>query len=320
MLNWSEQTVIVTGASGFVGRHMVAHLEELGAGEIIEPRRRTFDLRKERDVEALFFDTARATMIIHLAATVGGIGANRTQPGRFFYDNLIMGMQLMEGAILYANALKLKFVTIGTVCSYPKHTLTPFKESDLWVGYPEETNAPYGIAKKALLVMGQAYRQQYGLNSIHVIPTNIYGPGDNFYLISSHVIPAIIRKFIEAQEAGAESVTLWGDGSPTREFLYVKDAVRGIALAAQRYDSPEPVNLGSGEEISISMLAETIRDYVGYTGEIMWDTEKPNGQPRRKLDTSRAEREFNFRAATPFKDGLRETIAWYRSKREKVIG
>ncbi|XWX03634.1 GDP-L-fucose synthase [Aggregatilineales bacterium SYSU G02658] len=311
-LDWSAQKVIVTGGSGFLGGYLVAHLRELGAGEIVVPRKAQYDLREPERVQALYADHPNTTMVIHLAATVGGIGANREHPGVFFYDNIMMGTLLMEHA---RRAGVAKFVALGTICEYPKFTPVPFKEESLWDGYPEETNAPYGIAKKALLVMGQAYRQEYGFNAIHILPTNLYGPKDNFNPRSSHVIPAIIRKMVTAQENGEDVVTLFGDGTPTREFLYVKDAARGIALAAERYDSPEPVNLGSGYEISIRDLAELIADVVGYTGRIEWDTSKPNGQPRRQVDTTRAEREFGFKAQTSFREGLAEVVAWYRANR-----
>jgi GDP-L-fucose synthase len=313
--DWSKQKVIVTGGSGFLGRHLVAHLRELGAGEIIVPRKAQYDLREPQRVQALYADHPNATMVIHLAATVGGIGANREHPGVFFYDNIMMGTLLMEYA---RRAGVAKFVGLGTICEYPKFTPVPFKEESLWDGYPEETNAPYGIAKKALLVMGQAYRQEYGFNAIHILPTNLYGPGDNFNPRSSHVIPAIIRKMVTAQEVGESVVTLFGDGTPTREFLYVKDAAQGIALAAAHYDSPEPVNLGSGYEISIRSLAELIAEVVGYSGQIHWDTTKPNGQPRRQVDTSRAERAFGFRAQTSFREGLAEVVAWYRAHRAEA--
>ncbi|MFO7323999.1 MAG: GDP-L-fucose synthase [Chloroflexota bacterium] len=310
--DWQQQKIIVTGGSGFVGTHLVAQLKNLGAGEIIVPRSRDYDLREQAQVKRLFADHPDTTMVIHLAATVGGIGANRKHPGTFAYDNLMMGTLLLEQARLAGVA---KFVGIGTICSYPKYTPVPFREEDLWNGYPEETNAPYGLAKKMLLVQSQAYRAEFGYNAIHIMPTNLYGPGDDFDLETSHVIPALIRKMIEAQEQGIDHVVLWGDGSPTREFLYVKDAAEGIALAAAYYNSGEPVNLGSGMEISIRELAEKIAALVGFEGELRWDTTKPNGQPRRCLDVSRAEREFGFRARTSFDEGLKDTIAWYRAQR-----
>lgn len=311
--NWKDQRVIVTGGAGFVGSHLVEHLKSLGAGELFVPRSRDYDLRNAEQIRQLLADRPNTTMIIHLAATVGGIGANRLHPGTFSYDNLVMGTELLQQSRLTGVE---KFVGIGTICSYPKFTPVPFREDDLWNGYPEETNAPYGLAKKMLLVQSQAFRAEFGYNAVHLMPTNLYGPGDNFDLESSHVIPALIRKMMEAQDEGREYVVLWGDGSPTREFLYVKDAARGIALAAERYNSGEPVNLGSGMEISIRTLAETIARLVGFEGELRWDTSKPNGQPRRCLDVSRAEAEFGFRAATPFEEGLRETIDWYNGTRQ----
>jgi GDP-L-fucose synthase len=310
--DWGSQSVIVTGGGGFVGRHLVEHLEQLGAGQIVVPRRRDFDLREKADVVRLYRQNPDATMVIHLAATVGGIGANRKYPGTYFYDNLMMGTLLLEHARLAGIP---KFVGVGTICSYPKFTPLPFSEDDLWNGYPEETNAPYGLAKKMLLVQGQAYRAEFGYNAIHLLLVNCYGPGDKFDPETAHVIPDMIRKMTDAREQGLASVTLFGDGSPTREFIYVKDAAEGIALAAAYYDSPEPVNLGSGFEISIKDLAETIAHLVGFEGEIHWDTSKPNGQPRRQLDVSRAAREFGFRARTSFADGLRETVAWYQAQR-----
>jgi GDP-L-fucose synthase len=309
--DWGSQCVIVTGGGGFVGQHVVEHLEGLGAGSIAVPRSHDFDLREKDEVVRLYRQNPDATMVIHLAATVGGIGANRKYPGTYFYDNLMMGTLLLEQARL---ARIPKFIGVGTICSYPKITPIPFHEDDLWNGYPEETNAPYGLAKKMLLVQGQAYREEFGYNSIHLLLVNCYGPGDKFDLESSHVIPALIRRMTAAREQGSDYVVLWGDGSPTREFIYVKDAAEGIALAAARYESPEPVNLGSGFEISIRALAETIADLVGFEGDIRWDTSKPNGQPRRQLDVSRAEREFGFRATTSFANGLRETVAWYQAQ------
>jgi GDP-L-fucose synthase len=309
--NWQSQKVIVTGGAGFLGSHLVAHLKALGAGEIIVPRSREYDLRHEENVERLYRDNTGTTMVIHLAATVGGIGANRKFPGSFFYNSLMMGTLLLE----YARQAGVpKFVGVGTICSYPKFTDVPFREEDLWLGYPEETNAPYGLAKKMLLVQSQAYRAEYGYNAVHLMPTNLYGPGDHFHPEHAHVIPDLIRKMSEARDSGVEQVTLWGDGTPTREFLYVKDAAEGIALAAERYDGAEPVNIGSGFEISIRDLAETIAKLVGFKGEVRWDTSKPNGQPRRQLDVSRAEREFGFRAHTSFADGLRETVEWYNAQ------
>jgi len=310
--DWPSQVVIVTGGAGFVGQHLVQYLRGLGVGKIIVPRSRDFDLREKADVIRLYRQNPDATMVIHLAATVGGIGANRKYPGTFFYDNILMGTHLLEQARLAGVP---KFVGIGTICSYPKFTNVPFKEDDLWDGYPEETNAPYGLAKKMLLVQSQAYRAEFGYNAIHIMPTNLYGPGDNFDPEFAHVIPDMIRKMTEAQEQGQAYITLFGDGSPTREFLYVEDAAEGIALAAANYNAPEPVNLGSGNEISIRQLAETIADLVGFQGELRWDTSKPNGQPRRQLDTSRAENKFGFRAHTSFQDGLRKTVEWYQAQR-----
>lgn len=309
--DWQEQRVIVTGGAGFLGAHLVARLRAMGAGEIFVPRKQDYDLREPEAVARMYADFPSATMVIHLAATVGGIGANRKHPGVFFYDNIMMGALTLE----YARRAGVpKFVGVGTICAYPKFTPVPFKEDDLWNGYPEETNAPYGLVKRMLLVQSQAYRAEFGYNAIHLMPTNLYGPGDSFDLENSHVIPALIRKMIEASAEGRDHVVLWGDGSPTREFVYVKDAAEGIALAAAYYDKPEPVNIGSGVEISIKTLAETTAELVGFKGEIRWDTSKPNGQPRRNVDITRAEREFGFRARTNFRDGLRETIDWYRAQ------
>lgn len=312
---WMDQAVIVTGGAGFLGRHVIEELRARAAGSVIVPRSAQYDLRESEEVARLFADHPDATMLIHLAATAGGIGINREHPGLFFYDNIMMGTLLLEHA---RRAGVDKFVGIGTVCSYPKFAPIPFKEDDLWDGYPEETNAPYGLAKKMLLVQSQAYRQEYGYNAIHLLPVNLYGPHDKFDLKSSHVIPAVIRKMVDAQHEGAASITLFGDGSPTREFLFVRDAARGIVLAAQHYDGPEPVNLGSAFEISIRDLVAIIADEVGYRGELRWDTSKPNGQPRRKLDVTRARHEFGFSARTDFRDGLRETIDWYKSVGKQV--
>lgn len=308
---WQNRRVCVTGGAGFLGSFVTEKLRQRGANEIFIPRYSEYDLVQPQDVERLL-DDARPDVIIHLAAHVGGIGANRLHPAEFFYDNLMMGVQLMHQA--WKRGVE-KFVAIGTVCAYPKFTPVPFREDDLWNGYPEETNAPYGLAKKMLLVQAQAYRQQYGFNAIFLLPVNLYGPRDNFDLESSHVIPALIRKCIEAQESGQETVEVWGDGSPTREFLYVEDAAEGILLAAERYNGADPVNLGSGFEISIRDLAELIRRLTGFEGKLVWDTSKPNGQPRRALDISRAERYFGFRAKTDFEEGLRRTIEWYRQNR-----
>ncbi|GAP09503.1 nucleoside-diphosphate-sugar epimerase [Bellilinea caldifistulae] len=308
---WQSRRVCVTGGAGFLGSFVTEKLRQRGAHEIFIPRYPEYDLVQPQDVERLL-DDARPDVILHLAAHVGGIGANRLHPAEFFYDNLMMGVQLMHQA--WKRGVE-KFVAIGTVCAYPKYTPVPFREDDLWNGYPEETNAPYGLAKKMLLVQAQAYRQQYGFNAIFLLPVNLYGPRDNFDLESSHVIPALIRKCIEAQESGQKTVEVWGDGSPTREFLYVEDAAEGILLATERYNGPEPVNLGSGFEISIRDLAELIRRLTGFEGELVWDTSKPNGQPRRALDISRAEKYFGFRARTNFEEGLRRTIEWYRQNR-----
>lgn len=309
--DWPSQTIIVTGGSGFLGSHLVSELRTLGAGDVIVPRSKDYDLRTPDAVERLYTDNPGATMVIHLAATVGGIGANRLHPATFFYDNLMMGTLMLD--LAYRRGIP-RFVGIGTICAYPKFTPTPFREDDLWNGYPEETNAPYGIAKRALLIQGQTYRQEFGFSAIHVMPTNLYGPGDNFDLETSHVIPALIRKMSEAKREGRATVTLWGDGTPTREFVYVKDAARGIALAAAHYDSPEPVNIGSGVEISIRALAEKIQALVGFDGQIVWDTTKPNGQPRRNVDVTRARDAFGFTATTSFDDGLRETVEWYNAE------
>jgi GDP-L-fucose synthase len=303
----SNKRVLVAGGAGFLGSFVVEKLRQGGCKDIFVPRRKDYDLVEMEAVKRLYKDT-QPNMVIHLAAQVGGIGANQANPGKFFYDNLMMGAQLME---VGRQAALDKFVAIGTICAYPKFTPLPFKEEDLWNGYPEETNAPYGLAKKMLLVQSQAYRQQYGFNSIVLFPVNLYGPRDNFDLETSHVIPALIRKCLEAKRSSAPNIEVWGDGSPTREFLYVEDAAEGILLAAERYNSSEPVNLGSGMEISIKDLVHTIKRMTGFTGEIVWDTTKPNGQPRRSLDTSRAERLFGFRAKTSFEEGLQRTIEWY---------
>jgi GDP-L-fucose synthase len=304
-----DKRIVVTGGAGFLGRHLIARLGEMGCHNIFVPVQKKYDLTRLDAIERMF-DEHRPEILIHLAAAVGGIGANRANPGRFFYENAIMGIQLIE--VARRRGVE-KTVVLGTICAYPKFTPVPFREEDLWDGYPEETNAPYGLAKKVLLVQCQSYREQYGMNAIFLLPVNLYGPGDNFDLDSSHVIPALIRKCLEAVQAGREEIVLWGDGSPTREFLYVEDAAEGILLATEQYDKSDPVNLGSGMEISIRDLATMIAKITGFTGRIIWDTSQPNGQPRRSLDVSRAEREFGFRAATPFEVGLRKTIDWYIS-------
>ena len=309
-MDLANARIIVTGGAGFLGSRVVATLRDRGCTQITVPRSATCDLRDRAAIQRLYADT-RANLVIHLAAVVGGIGANRANPGRFFYDNAIMGIETLEQARVAGVA---KYVSIGTICAYPKHTPIPFHEDDLWIGYPEETNAPYGLAKKMALVQGQAYREQYGFNAVHLLPVNLYGPGDNFDPESSHVIPALIRRMMEAQRAGAPEVVLWGDGSPTREFLYVDDAAEGIVLAAERYDGSDPVNLGSGTEIAIRDLAIEIAAAVGFQGRVLWDATKPNGQPRRSLDTSRAAERFGFRAETRFSDGLRATVDWYRQQ------
>lgn len=309
MSSWSEQRVIVTGGAGFLGSHVVEKLPARGCRHVFVPRRADCDLRDRGAIQRLLRET-RPTMIIHLAAVVGGIGANRAHPGQFFYENAIMGLELIEQARLAGIA---KVVVAGTICAYPKFTPVPFHEADLWNGYPEETNAPYGIAKKALLVQCHAYRQEYGLNAIYLLPVNLYGPRDNFDPASSHVIPALIRKCVAARRRGDPFIECWGTGHATREFLYVADAAEGLLLAAERYNKPEPVNLGSGMESSIRDLVTLIAQLTDYRGDIRWDATQPDGQPRRCLDTTVAEREFGFRAGTPFETGLRETIAWFEA-------
>jgi len=312
MLDLKNERIVVTGGSGFLGSHVIAKLRNEGIDKIFIPRSKEYDLTKSTNIQKMFED-AEPSVIIHLAAVVGGIGANMKNPGTFFYKNLIMGVQLMEHARL--QKIK-KFVALGTICAYPKFTEVPFKEDTLWNGYPEETNAPYGLAKKMMLVQSQAYKKQYGFDSIHLLMVNLYGPGDNFNLKTSHVITAMIRKFVEAKEEGKKEVILWGDGSPTREFLYVEDAAEGIVLATERYDKADPVNLGAGFEIKIKDLAKMIKKMVGYNGGIVWDTTKPNGQPRRCLDVTKAEEEFGFKAKTKFEEGLKKTIKWYLYRRE----
>jgi GDP-L-fucose synthase len=305
---WKDRRVCVTGGAGFLGSFVLAALKERGAKQVFVPHIEEYDLVNPGDIQRMY-DNARPDIVIHLAALAGGIGANRARPADFFYINLMMGVQLMHEA--WKRGVE-KFVAIGTVCAYPKFTPIPFREENLWEGYPEETNAPYGLAKKMLLVQAQAYREQYGYNAIYLLPVNLYGPRDNFDLQTSHVIPALIRKCIEAQEKGAKEIVLWGDGSPTREFLYASDAADGILTATERYNESEPVNLGSGQEISIKALAELIARLTGYQGKLVWDTSQPNGQPRRALDTSRAAEYFGWRASVPFEEGLRQTIAWYQ--------
>jgi GDP-L-fucose synthase len=338
---WADKRVIVTGGAGFLGSFVIQKLVERGATDILIPRIEHYNLTDRNSIQQLLDDALQPVdrcpnhllpttvtlppstfnlkpenlLIIHLAANVGGIGANREHPAEFFYDNLMMGVELMHQA--YQRGVG-KFVAIGTVCAYPKFTPVPFKEEDLWIGYPEETNAPYGLAKKMMLVQAQAYRQQYGFNAIYLLPVNLYGPRDNFNLETSHVIPALIRKAIEAQERGDKELVAWGDGSPTREFLYVEDAADGIVTAAEKYNGEDPVNLGSGYEISIKDLTEMIIRLTGFEGKLVWDTEKPNGQPRRGLDVSRAKEYFGWQAQVPFEEGMRRTIGWFKANRDKI--
>ncbi|PIU41091.1 MAG: GDP-fucose synthetase [Candidatus Omnitrophica bacterium CG07_land_8_20_14_0_80_42_15] len=308
---WNDKKVLVTGGHGFVGLYLLNKLREKGCDKIIAPRIEEYDLKREENIVKLY-KFAKPDIVIHLAAMVGGIEANRKYPGMFFYDNLIMGIQLIEQARLFG--IK-KFVAIGTICAYPKFTPVPFKEEDLWNGYPEETNAPYGLAKKMLLVQAQAYRQQYGFNCIYLLPVNMYGPGDNFNPETSHVIPALIKKCVEAKEKGEDAIAVWGTGKASREFLYVEDAAEGISLAAEKYNKAEPVNIGAGFEITIKDLATLIAKLTDFKGEIIWDSSKPDGQPRRYLDTSRAEKEFGFKAKIGFEEGLKKTVNWYIEKR-----
>lgn len=311
-LNLSEKRICVTGGAGFLGTHLIENLKNRGAEDIFVPTIEKYDL-VDRDAIAQMLSDSNPDVIIHLAAHVGGIGANREHPAEFFYDNLMMGVQLMHQT--WERGVE-KFVAIGTVCAYPKFTPAPFREDDLWIGYPEETNAPYGLAKKMLLVQSQAYREQYSFNSIFLLPVNLYGPGDNFNPKSSHVIPALIRKCVEAKDNGDDHIVVWGDGSPTREFIYVTDAAEGIALATARYNESDPVNIGSGFEISIKDLVEKIAHLTGFEGDLVWDTSKPNGQPRRVLDTSRAKEKFGFEARTDFDEGLINTIRWFQEHRD----
>ncbi|MCX7020236.1 MAG: GDP-L-fucose synthase [Candidatus Sumerlaeota bacterium] len=307
-----NKRIVVTGGAGFLGSFIIEQLRQRGCRDVMTPLIEEYDLR-DRDVIIRLHKEVKPQIVIHLAAIVGGIGANRENPGRFFYDNAIMGIQLIEAARQFGVE---KFVALGTICAYPKFTPIPFKEEDLWNGYPEETNAPYGLAKKMMLVQAQSYRQQYGFNAIFLLPVNLYGPRDNFDLESSHVIPALIRKCVEARDAGRDEIVLWGDGSPTREFLYAGDAAEGILTATERYDGAEPVNLGTGTEIGIRDLANLIATETGFKGRIIWDATKPNGQPRRCLDTTRAEKLFGFRARTSFQEGLRNTVEWFEQQRK----
>lgn len=317
---WQNKRVIVTGGGGFLGSFVVEKLKERGATDIFIPRKKDYDLTQREAIERLYDDALKNVdpknvVLIHLAANVGGIGANREHPAEFFYDNMIMGVELMHHA--YKRGVG-KFVATGTVCAYPKFTPVPFKEDDIWNGYPEETNAPYGLAKKMMLVQAQTYRQQYGFNAIYLLPVNLYGPRDNFNLQTSHVIPALIRKAIEASERGDAELPVWGDGSPTREFLYVEDAADGIITGAEKYNGDLPINLGSGYEISIKDLTELIVKLTGFKGKLAWQTDKPNGQPRRGLDVSRAKELFNWSAQVQFEEGLKKTIEWFKENRDKI--
>jgi GDP-L-fucose synthase len=313
---WPSRRVCVTGGAGFLGSFILEGLRRRGARQTVAPSSRDYDLVNPDAVRRLLAD-AKPDIVLHLAANVGGIGANRAHPAEFFYDNLVMGVHMMHESWKAGVG---KFVALGTVCAYPKFTPIPFHEEDLWNGYPEETNAPYGLAKKMLLVQAQSYRSQYGFNAIYLIPVNLYGPRDNFDLESSHVIPALIRKCLEARQQGQDQLVVWGDGTPTREFLYVEDAAEAILLAAERYNDPDPVNLGSGEEVSIRDLADQIARLVGFEGRIIWDTSRPNGQPRRGLDTSRARERFGFVARTSLAEGLRRTVEWYRQTQTEAGG
>jgi GDP-L-fucose synthase len=309
-----DDRIAITGGGGFLGSFVLEELARRGYGNIVSVRRRDYDLTHEADVER-FYDNLKPRIVLHLAAEVGGIGANRDNPGRYFFANMAMGLHLIEGARKHGVE---KFVQTGTICAYPKFTPVPFKEEDLWNGYPEETNAPYGIAKKSLLVMCQGYRQQYGLNAIYLLPVNLYGPRDNFHLHSSHIIPAIIRKCVEAKERGDKEIVAWGSGSVSREFLYVEDCAEGLVSAMERYDSPEPMNLGNGREVTIRQAIETIARIVGFEGKITWDASKPDGQPRRCLDVEQAKKAIGFVARTSFEDGLRKTIEWFKANRAQA--
>jgi GDP-L-fucose synthase len=312
---WKGKRVVVTGGRGFLGSFVVEKLHQSGCEIVFVPNSYEFDLREKESIVRLY-EQSHPEIVIHLAAVVGGIGANRSHPGRFFYDSAVMGIQMIDYAMHYGVK---KFVQVGTVCSYPKFTPVPFREEDIWNGYPEETNAPYGLAKKMLLVQLQAYRQEYGFNGIYLIPVNLYGPRDKFDLESSHVIPALIRKFVEAKRSNNPQIVAWGTGEATREFLYVEDAAEAIVRGAERYEKPDPVNLGSGMEIKIRELVSLIQELVGYEGELKWDTTKPDGQPRRCLDTSRALREFDWQAKTPFREGLKRTVDWFMENYDNIV-